>query len=258
MCYKILTSVIVRILFEWIGADKMLRRWHRRLSRRSARPKSALTKKELLSLGVVKGTDSSVIPETAKSKIVNLLAESGCITRRMEKDPHFLTPLSIDIETLFLHLAPVLETAVVDRLNPVYDEQSLACIVMLPAPRDSKSMVAARFQVALADCLSSLKIPIEFFTPAVVRGELEPGSIARTKETERILIVQPMAMNDDYLHHTISNIRAHSVSEIAEVLTLVDPRDRPESARSTKPRERVIIELDLTDQKVERPIHEGS
>lgn len=247
LCYEILSSIVARILFERVGANKLLHRWLRRLSRSSKRQISALTKRELTSLEVVEVVDLSVISEDMKNRIVDLIDEYGCISRRNEKDPIYFTPLSVDLEKLFLALAPVLAEEVVRRLNPVYDDYRIACIVVLPVPRISKSKMTARFQIALEQCLSGLEIPIEYFTPAVVRGELGPGSIAKTKEKERILILQPSPMDDQYLNYCISYIIDYSMSEIAEILTLVDPINQLKSEGSSLPRERVLLKLNLNN-----------
>ena len=179
--------------FRKVRAGESRQRWLHWLSRRRKHQNFALTKKEITRLEVVEVADSSVISEDTKNRIVDQITEYGCISRQNKRDPIFFTSLSVDIEALFLALSPILEQEVVRCLNPVYDDYHLACIVVLPVTRHSKSRMTVGFEMALVQCLSSLlKISIQFLTPAVVRGELEPGLIAQTREAERILVLQPL------------------------------------------------------------------
>lgn len=246
ICCEILASQIVRWLTKLIKAEKAHRRWLGWFSRRRADRRTALTRKELLDLDAVKIVDLSMRANPLENKVSGILAENGCITRDIGKDPHFYSTLTLDIEKALFFLAPVLKSMILDKLNPIYDTQRLACIVVLPAPRNSKSRMTTEIELALARCLSSRDIPIEFFSQAIVREAVKPRSIARILEKERVLVLQPVAMSDPYLDHSVSLIREQCVGEIAEVLTLLDPTGRSQAERSTDPPERVLIELDLS------------
>lgn len=245
LLYDILKSIIVRIVFNKLGADKLLHRWLRHLLRRSKYRNDALTKKELSTLNVVDVVDSRVISNDAKKQIVDLIDEYGCISRQKEKDEIYNTTLSVDLESLFIALDPLFEHEVIPRLNPSYDNDRIACVAVLPVPRNKKSRMAIGFQIALEKCLSGLDIPIEIVTKSVLRKDIVLEGIAKTKEHERILILQPTSIDDPHLERSISYIKEKSVSEIAEILTLVDPISPPRSERNNSPKERVLIKLNL-------------
>lgn len=72
--------------------------------------------------------------------------------------------------------------------------------------------------------------------------------LGKLKEGERILIIQPVAANDDYLDRTLEYISRCSLGTVHGVVTLVDGSGRPPSRRSQAPHERVLVELDLSPQ----------
>jgi hypothetical protein len=247
ICIEILADMTVRMLFDKLRARKLRERLLNYLSRRSNHRKLALTKKQIIELGIVEVADSNLISKNTRNWIVDRIAEYHCIYRRNTKDPIFFTRLSVDIEALFVALAPVLEQDIVRRINLIYNNYSLAYFAVLPVPRDSKSRMTTGFEYSLERCLSSRDIPKELFTPAVVRGELGPGAIAQTSESERILVLQPLSMNDSYLDYSVSHINEHSMSKIAEILTLVGTTDQPKSEKKGLPEERVLLKLNLNN-----------
>lgn len=245
---NVLASVVARWVMRALHIENRREQYLARLANKRARRKSSLTKKEVLAYGVIKYVDSRVVSEATKNMIVDLLAERGLVWKGEKKDPHFLTPLSIDVEQVFLNLNQILVMTVLNALNSLYDKENITCIAVLPFPRQSKSRVTAGFERALVECLRSLAIPIDFLTPAVLRERPLGQAVTRTKEMEKILVVQPVGVNDDYLVKSVSYIRNHSMSQILEILTIIDPSGRSQSLKSTDPPERVLIELDLTHQ----------
>ena len=219
------------------------------LAPKRRRHKNALTKKEALKRKVIKRTDTEVVSKEARETIIHLLGSSGLVLQNSQKDPVLLTPLTVQWERLFLELNNVLTTKVLKPLNDKYDTMKIGCVIILPYPRQSKSKLTSAFERALVECLGSLKIPIDFLTPAILRERPVSLAMSKTRKTEKILVIQPVAIDDDYLGNSLKYICEHSESPVAEVLTIVDPSGVSQKLRATTGSVnfpwRTLIEMDL-------------
>lgn len=202
----------------------------------------AITEKEIIKYNIISSVDT-VVSEGTKKRIREEIARRGLIRRQW--DSILGTPLTFESKRFFVYLASVLKEHVAQRLADLYRKENLSCFVLLPYPREKRSKHTEGFEQYLEDCLGSREISIEFLTPAIIDRKMSANWLTQVKEGEKLLILQPMAMNDDYLNKAIAYVRECSLSSIVEVLTIVDASGRPADKRSKDPPERVLIELNL-------------
>jgi hypothetical protein len=252
--FAIMADIIVSPVFVWLTAHtgleerrESLKRW---LAGKRGHNKNALTKKEIKQRQIIRRVDG-IVTEKAKNRLVDLLAKKGLILQKGKKDPIHLTTLSVEWEKLFLDFNPIIDDEIRGPLNEIYDRVKVACIVVLPYPRSSKKRHTVPFETALVDCLGSRDTPVDFLTPAVLRDRPTSQALINTKENESILVIQPVYIKDDYLAQSLKYIQVHSLSQVAEVLTVLDPSKKENVVGSTNsnisPPHRVLIELDLGD-----------
>ena len=200
--------------------------------------------------------DEKIVPDKVKNRIVSNMYDQGLITELKNKEltKHHKNALvsdsqeaklSIKWENLFLMLRPVIEHNIVDPLNTIYDNERVACIVVLPFPRDSKSRLSATFERALKKCLASQGVPVDFLTPAVLKGRPHAQSLKDTKDTEKLLVLQPVGLNDEYLQKSVDYIHKYSRSPIAEILTIIKLSDQASGQTDPNVQQRMLIEFDL-------------
>jgi hypothetical protein len=204
----------------------------------------AFTAKEIIDHGVVRSVDSAVVSEEARQRIVENLGRRGLVRKCW--DFVLGTPVTFDWKRFFIYLAPILDELVVPKLAELYKQGNVACFVILPYPRDRKSKTTADFERSLENRLGSREMFKDYFSPAIIQRKMGTQWVQKIREGERILVLQPMAMNDDYLEKAIKCVKDYSVGSIIEILTLVDASGRPAGKRSMDPPERVLIELNLT------------
>jgi hypothetical protein len=242
--FDILVSFVIRWLVRAIhieGFHERLLRWLE--ERRFRRPMDAFTTKEIIEHGVVRSVDSAVVSEEAKQRIVEGLGRWGLVKKR--RDFVLGTPMTFEWKKFFIYLAPILDELVVPKLVELYKQENVACFAVLPYPRRKKSRLTADFERSLENRLGSREIFKDFFSPAIIERKISTQWVHKIIEGEKILILQPMAMNDDYLEKAIKCVRDYSVGSIIEILTLVDASSRPVGKRSIDPPERVLIDINL-------------
>lgn len=242
--FEILLSPIIRWLVRRTHIQGFHERLLRRLEpRRFRRPMDTFTTKEIIQHRVVRSVDSAVVSEEARQRIVEDLGRWGLIKKC--RDFVLGTPVTFEWKKFFIYLAPILDELVVPKLAELYKQENVACFAILPYPRDKKSKPTADFERSLENRLGSREIFKDFFSSAIIERKISTQWVQKIIEGERILILQPMAMNDDYLEKAIKCVKDYSVGSIIEILTLVDASGRPVGKRSIDPPERVLIELNL-------------
>jgi hypothetical protein len=236
--FAIIAHIIEFVLFRWVirllrlqGPYERMKRW---LSYKREYNKNALTRKEILRRQIIQNTDP-IVKEETKTRIIELLAEKGLVLENAKKDPIYFTPLTIEWERLFLHLNPILDATIRKDLNDIYDQNKVSCIVVLPYPRSSKSRLTVGFENSLVKCLSSQITPVDFMTPAVLRERPSSQALSRTRETESILVVQPVGIKDDYLDQICRCIYKYSASRSVQILTILDPSQGGTNMTTTIP-----------------------
>ena len=212
----------------------------------SRRLKDALTEKQILEYKVIRSVDSAIIKRKERKRIVRELGRRGLI--RNKWCPHLSTPLMIDWRRFFLGLSPVLTHIVAPSAAELYKGKNIACFVNLPFPRDRKEKCLADFEKALENHLDTRGIDTEWFASGILEGKIQTQWVGKLKEGQGILILQPMALDDDYLQKTVDYIRRISMGNIIEVVTIIDGSGRPNDKRCKDPPERVLIELNLNQQ----------
>lgn len=247
LCYEILASGFLRALSKAIGLldrhVELLR--FLKVSIYRIKPE-ALSRQEFMDLGVIQEVDSRTIVRPERAAIASLLADGGCVSRATKKDPLLLTALSFDIEGACLQLDPMLKGVIVERLTADYTGRNISLFVLVPAPRSSKSNMLPGFITELDYRLGTLRIPLEILTHSVLSGKVPCQYLHRTKENEAILVIQPVALDDNYMEYCLSFIEHKSMSKVLEILTVIDPSSRPKGRWSSNPSERVLIKLNLT------------
>lgn len=216
-----------------------------RLKRRKFRcPGDALTKRELITHRVINSVDT-VISEEAKERILDEMAQWGLIRKKW--DALLDTPLTFTHDRFFTYSASILNEHVVPQLAALYEKENISYFVILPYPRTKKqkSRPTADFEQSLENRLGSRTIFREELIPNRIAETTRPAWLGQTRAGEKVLILQPMAMEDDYLDKAIAYVKKYSVSSIVEVLTIVDASKRPADKRSVDPPERVLIKLNL-------------
>lgn len=248
---RIATSELTRSLFDGqIRYDELLI-W---LADRKKRPKNALTKKEIR--GLIVGVDGTVITGKIKNRFIELIAKKGLISQLNEKEfkkhrkeallsSATAAKLKIEWIDLFLAVNPLLENSVVDTLNDIYDKEKVACIAILPFPRNNKARLTAAIERALKGCLATQGVPADFLMPAVLREHPRAQWLIKTKDTEKILIIQPVGINDEYLQKSVDYIHKHSDSQIAEILTIIKLSDQAVGQKGPNVPQRILVELGL-------------
>jgi hypothetical protein len=93
--------------------------------------------------------------------------------------------------------------------------------------------------------LDTTSITIEWFASGIIEGKIQPQWLRYLKEGQNILILQPMALNDDYIQRTIDYVRSVSSGTVVGIVTIIDGSGRSIDRRSQDPPEKVLIELDL-------------
>jgi hypothetical protein len=242
--FEILLSPIIRWLVRRThiqGSYERLLRWlEERIFRR---PADTFTTKEIIEHRIVRSVDSATVSEEAKQRIVENLGRLGLVKKC--RDFVLGTPATFEWKKFFIYLAPILDELVVPKLAEIYKQENVACFVILPYPRSKKSKPTANFERSLENRLGSREIFKDFFSPAIIERKLNTQWVHKIIGAEKILILQPMAMNDDYLGKAIKCVKDYSVGSIIEILTLVDASGRPVDKRSIDPPERILIELNL-------------
>ena len=223
------------------------------LAPKRRRQKNALTKKETLKRKVIRRVDAEFVNKEARDSIITLLGTRGLVLENSQKDPVFLTPLTVQWERLFLELNGILNDKVLKPLNDRYDTMKIGCVIILPYPRQSKSKLTNAFERALVECLGSLRIPVDFLTPAILRERPVSLAMSKTKKNEKILVMQPVAIDDDYLAQSLKYIGIHSESPVAEVLNIIDPIGISQKLRASSGSVdfpwKTLIEMDLSNKK---------
>ncbi len=206
-------------------------------------PVDALTHKKIINHKVIKAVDSAVISDPVRRDIERKLGD-WCLIRR-EWDSDLSTPLTFKWKEFFQRSDRTLAERVAPSLAELYQERNIACFVILPFPRDKKHKPLESFQRALEERLGSREIKREWLAPAILDGKIPLQWTSRVRQGEGILILQPMAMNDQYIEKVVTYINENSMGSIIEVVTVVDGSARGINGRSKSPPERILIELDL-------------
>jgi hypothetical protein len=243
-----LLEILLSPIIRWLVRKTHIQGFYERLlrwleERRFRHPMDAFTTKEIMEHGVVRSVDSATVSEEAKQRIVENLGRWGLVKKC--RDFVLGTPVTFDWNKFFIYLAPILDELVVPKLAELYKQENVACLAILPYPRNKKSKPTADFERSLENRLGSREIFKDRFSPAIIDRKISTQWVQKIIKGEKILILQPMAMNDDYLEKAIKCVKDYSVGSIIEILTLVDASGRPAGKRSIDPPERVLIELNL-------------
>jgi len=251
-----LISIIVGILFyllprpsiKWlvrkIHLDRIYEKRLRKLGKyRPAR--EALTMKEIIDKEIIKSVDPEVISPQIKKRIQEGLARWGLVRRKW--DDILETPLSFNWKQFFIYHGSLLSNVVVPNLNELYQNIKIACFVVLPFPRHKKHKPIEGFMREFEKCLGSQPINIEYMVPATIDKKIKPSWLTKIKDGEKILIIQPMAMDDDYLERTLKFVSDFSAGVVYEVITIIDASGRPATKRSVKPTGRILLEFNLSN-----------
>jgi len=244
-----LFEILVSATIRWVARKMHITRPHDRALRwledkRFRPPPDALTEKEIIVNRIVKSVDSRVIPDDVRKRIQGRLAHWGLIRRQWDHD--LSTPLALDWKKCFVRLGSLLAEIVVPRLNAEYTDANIACFAILPFPRGRKHRPTEAFEQAFERCLGARPICREFLTPGILERKIAPVWISQLGDAEKILVLQPVAMDDDYLQRALEYIKGCSVGSVHEVVTLLDGSGRSVGRRSMTPPERVLMELDLS------------
>jgi len=244
-----LFELLVTTAVRWAVRKMHVVRTHERILRRLEQakfrpPKDALTLKEIINHNIISSVDSDIISSQITKRIQEGLARWGLIRRQW--DPALRTPLALEWKQFFVRLDSVLSEAVVPSLNKKYKGTNVVCFAILPFPRDKKHKPAESFQQAFEECLGSQAIHREFVTTAILERKVAPQWLIQLREAEKILVLQPMGMNDHHLEKTLELISDCSVGHTHEVITILDGSGRPMDRRSKSPPERVLVELNLS------------
>jgi len=243
--FEILVSGIIRWIVRRIHIDGPYDRVLRWLEGKKSRPPAdALTQKEILSLQIIKAVDSTVVSEDIRQRIIREFAHCGLVRRKWDQD--LSRPLKFEWKKFFVQSRSTLAEHVVPKINPLYDSAGITCFAILPFPRRRKNTPTESFENAFENCLGSQSMRREFITSGMLDRKMGAEWLGQLKEGERILVIQPMAANDDYLERTLDYIKKCSMGTVHEVITLVDGSGRSTSRRSQNPPERVLVELDLS------------
>jgi hypothetical protein len=152
----------------------------------------------------------------------------------------------LDIELLCNQLDTILANVIVQRLRKIYEDKNISLIVLIPAPRNSKSVLLPAFIDMFSKNLHSQGINYDILNQGFLVGKLVSNKIRNTKSNETILVIQPVYIKDNYFEECISFIEEESVSQNIEVLTIFDPSKRLMERRSNVPNERILIKLKLS------------
>jgi hypothetical protein len=241
----ILLFPIIHKLSSWLHLSHARERLLVKLEPwRIQKPKTALSRKRLQNHSVIRNVDS-LVSQQARERILSGFANYGLITK--ERDSVFFnTPLTFAWQKFFTISHYFLQDLVVPALADHYKDQNIACFVILPFPRNRKTRESVDFERALESLLGSRPINREVFTPAIVDKKLSTTWTNGIREGEKILVIQPMAIDDDYVKRAIEYIEDNSSGSIIEILTIIDCSGRASDKRSTNPFERVLIELNLS------------
>lgn len=245
---EVLFAFLVNVAVRWAMSrmhlehlhDRMLR-WLERLSFRPTQ--NSLTTKEIVSKEIIASVDTKVISPPIRKRIQEELGHWGLIVNGWDKI--LGTKLSLDWKQFFVRLAPLLKETVVPNLNLEYDNKNIACFVTLPFPRTKKHQPIGDFLSAFEECLGSRTIHRESIAPAMLERHIRPEWLSRLKKDERILVLQPMAADDDYLERILAFIRKFSMGTVEAVITVIDASRRPENKRSESPPERILLDFDM-------------
>ncbi|MFA5400246.1 MAG: hypothetical protein WC169_01735 [Dehalococcoidia bacterium] len=224
------------------------------LASKRIRSKFALTKKEIRK--IFKEVNREVLSTRSEDRIVEKIAQFGLVTILDKKDlkkhkkevlvsANSDTKFRVNWDKLFVTLDTILENTIVGPLNEFYDKDKVACIVVLPFPRGGKASLAVAFERALKDCLASQDVPSIILTPALLRVRPKAQGLIRSKKNERILVLQPVGMNDKHLQKTVEYIQQYSESEISEILTIIKLEEHEYEYADPSVRHRVVIDLNL-------------
>lgn len=248
--FQLLVSAIIRWMVRRVGAERFHERVLHWLEYWKVRPpRNALTEREVRDLGILRSVDLQVITQRCKEEIVRILGHWGLITRQW--DVTLKTPLTFKCQDFFLASRSLLSGEVARSLGDVLQGESIVCFVILPASPDKRARVTVALENALESCLGSRPVFREFLVPAMLNGEIGAPVVSRVRQGEKILVLRPVAINDDYLARAVAYIRAHSMGEIAGIVTIVDVSGRGDEQRSANPPERVLVEMSLSLQGAE-------
>ena len=246
--FQIALFPFVRQITRKIHGDRLWDRLLHWLEEKSARrPEDALTEKQILKYKVIRSVDPAIIKRKGKKRIVRELGRRGLI--RNKWCPHLSTSLMIEWQRFFLGLSSLMTETVAPSVAELYTGKNIGCFVNLPFPRDRKEKCLVDFEKALENHLDTRRIDTEWFASGILEGKIKTQWVNKLKEGQGILILQPMALDDDYLQRTVDYIRSISMGHIVEVITIIDGSGRPNDKRCKDPLERVLIELNL-NQKI--------
>ncbi len=247
-----LFELLVTTAARWVvrkmhaeGVHEPVLRWLERAKFR--RPKDALTMKEIIDHKIISAVDPEVISSEVTERIERGLANWGLIVR--EWDKVLRTPLKFWWKQFFVRLGSTFSEFILPNLNRQYADINVACFVVLPFPRDKKHKPIESFQQAFEACLGSQTIHQEYISTSMLDRKVAPQWLSRLGERERILVLQPMAINDQYLQNTLELINECCIGSVHEVITILDGSGRPMGSRSENPRERVLFKLNLSSEK---------
>jgi len=249
-CFEVLVSGAVR----WAVRKTHLEARHDRALRflerkRFRRPEDSLSEKQITARKVVKAVDEEVMSEQLKGRLERELGHWGLI--RSEWDSTLGTPMTLEWKKFFVRLGTMFTEAVVPSLNEMYDRSNVACFAVLPFPRHKKDCGVESLQGALEECLGSQPVFREFITSGMLDKKIQPQWLKQLKSGEGILVLQPMATNDQYLAHALAYIGDCSMGNIVGIVTLIDASGRSASSRNQTPPERVLVQLSLGQREEE-------
>ena len=242
--FSIVVNKAVRSMVGIVGLDSVRERMAQMLeARRGYRKSDALRRKQIVDTQIIRYVDSAVISDDVKKMTEETMGRWGLIKKQWNDD--LSTPYTFEWRKFFSYSATWTEL-VAHTLAELYKEQNIACLAILSCPRTKKTKATDDFDKALENALGSRKMGREWITYGMIERKHPPRWIDQLREGEGILILQPMAMNDDYVQKTVDYINTYSEGSIVEVITLFDGSGRGSDKKSKNPPERVLIELNLS------------
>jgi hypothetical protein len=207
-------------------------------------PTNALTTKEIKSQKIIRTVDTKIIRNKVKGRLEEGLGHWGLVRKQWDRD--LSTPFTLDWKGFFVRLDPLFVEVILPILNEEYTDLNIACFVILPFPRNKKSRPTEAFEHSFEQCLGTRPICREFITSGILERKIKTAWLHRLSKGEKILVLQPVAMHDDYLKKTLQFIEKYSMGSVHQVVTMLDGSGRPEARRSRNPRERVLMEMVLS------------